>query len=78
MFTKEDNLIFDRIIEKRSTCRSFTEQIPSKEDIEATKRLFMASKLIGIQLADHLIVSKVGWYSMLSEGILNFEEGGSK
>ena len=51
---------------------------PSEEDIEATKKLFMASKLIGIQLADHLIVSKVGWYSMRAGGILNFEKGGSK
>ena len=42
MFTKEDNLIFDRIIEKRSTCRSFTEQIPSKEDIE---KIIEAGKL---------------------------------
>lgn len=34
MFTKEDNEVFDRIIEKRSTCRSFSERLPEKEDIE--------------------------------------------
>ncbi len=34
MFTQADNEIFDRIIEKRSTCRSFSEQLPEKEDLE--------------------------------------------
>lgn len=34
MFTKSDNEIFDRIIEKRSTCRSFTDQVPEKEELE--------------------------------------------
>ena len=33
MFTQQDNDIFDQIIEKRSTCRSFTDRLPEKEDI---------------------------------------------
>lgn len=33
MFTKSDNEIFDQIIEKRSTCRNFSDRIPEKEDI---------------------------------------------
>lgn len=35
MFTKEDNQVLDKILEERWTCRSFTDEIPSKEDVEA-------------------------------------------
>ncbi len=36
---------------------------PSIEDIQITNKLIEASKLMGIELLDHLIVSTVGWYS---------------
>ena len=34
---------------------------PSKEDILFTKRVKTAADILGIQLLDHLIVSKNGW-----------------
>ncbi len=35
MFTVQDNQSFDRILQARRICRGFTDQVPSKEDIEA-------------------------------------------
>ena len=40
---------------------------PSPEDIEVTKRLSEAGKIIGIELLDHLIVSYTGKYVSLKE-----------
>lgn len=37
--------------------------IPSQEDRNATKRVATASKLLGIRLLDHLIVTRNGFYS---------------
>ncbi len=36
----------------------------SKEDIEVTKRLVLASRLIGIELIDHVIISNQGYNSL--------------
>ncbi|MFY0805701.1 JAB domain-containing protein [Peribacillus frigoritolerans] len=45
---------------------------PSMEDIEVTKRLAEAGKIIGIEVLDHLIVSHTGKYVSLKErGIFN-------
>lgn len=38
--------------------------IPSKEDIETTKKLIDAGKLLGINVLDHLIVSSEGYKSL--------------
>lgn len=35
MFTQEQNQTFDAILETRRTCRGFTDQVPTKEDIES-------------------------------------------
>ena len=35
MFTKEDNQVLDRILQARWTCRSFSDEIPEKEEVEA-------------------------------------------
>lgn len=35
MFTKEQNEIFDQVINARRTCRAFSDQAPSREDVEA-------------------------------------------
>ena len=43
---------------------------PSEEDIEITKRLANAGKILGIELLDHVIVSKSGYTSLKSKGIL--------
>ena len=40
---------------------------PSEEDFECTKRLLASSRILGIPLLDHLIVSKNGFYSFREE-----------
>lgn len=43
---------------------------PSKEDIEATRRLKVAGETLGIGLLDHIIFNKKGYYSFLEHGEL--------
>lgn len=43
---------------------------PSQEDIEITKRIKDAGIIVGIEVLDHLIISKSGYYSFLEEGKL--------
>ena len=43
---------------------------PSIEDINVTKRLKEAAKILGIELLDHLIFTKEGYYSFSQEDIL--------
>jgi len=43
---------------------------PSVEDIEITKRLSKVADIIGIDLTDHIILSKNGYFSFVKEGIL--------
>ncbi len=43
---------------------------PSFEDKDITHRLQEAGKIIGIEVLDHIIVSKRGYYSFLEEGEL--------
>ena len=42
----------------------------SRADIEVTRRLKEVSKLVGIELLDHVILSKNGFYSFSDEGLL--------
>ena len=42
----------------------------SRADIQITQRLKEVSKLIGIELLDHVIISKEGFYSFSEEGLL--------
>ena len=35
MFTQNDNRILDDIMKSRRICRKFTDQVPSREDVEA-------------------------------------------
>ena len=44
---------------------------PSKEDIAITKRLCEVAKIVGIQVIDHIIVSKDDYFSFQAEGLLN-------
>lgn len=37
---------------------------PSKEDIELTERLTKAGEILGIEVLDHVIISKDGYYSL--------------
>jgi DNA repair protein RadC len=42
----------------------------SRADIQITQRLKEVSKLVGIELLDHVILSKDGYYSFSDEGLL--------
>ena len=42
----------------------------SRSDIQITSRLKEASKIIGIELLDHVIVTSDGYYSLSDEGLL--------
>lgn len=43
---------------------------PSKEDIGLTKNLIEASKIIGIDISDHIIIGDNRYFSFLEEGLL--------
>lgn len=43
---------------------------PSKADKELTKKLCLAASLMDIGIADHIIVTRNGYYSFADEGIL--------
>ena len=44
---------------------------PSEDDLEITKRLVKAGKILGIEVIDHIIVAKDKFLSMKEKGILN-------
>ncbi|MBC8485053.1 MAG: DNA repair protein RadC [Ignavibacteria bacterium] len=43
---------------------------PSEDDIKITKRISEAGKIMGIELMDHIIVTKNNFYSFKSNGLL--------
>jgi len=43
---------------------------PSREDMLVTQRLKDSGKLLGIELLDHVILAKSGYFSMKDEGVL--------
>jgi DNA repair protein RadC len=43
---------------------------PSKMDLDLTNRLYEAGTIIGIQVLDHLIISKNGFFSFQQEGLI--------
>jgi len=43
---------------------------PSREDSLVTDRLKQSGKLLGIELLDHVIIGKSGYFSMKDEGVL--------
>ncbi len=42
----------------------------SRADVQLTQRLKEVSKLVGIELMDHVILAKTGFYSFSDEGLL--------
>ena len=40
---------------------------PSREDVELTRRLFVAADLLGVRMLDHLIVTKDGFATIKGE-----------
>jgi len=43
---------------------------PSQADIDLTRKIKEGGKLLDIQLLDHLIVTKTGYYSFADEGLI--------
>lgn len=43
---------------------------PSKQDIDLTIRLIEAGKIVGIEVIDHVIIGKDGYFSFQAEGML--------
>jgi len=46
------------------------DQAPSKDDIEITKRLVEAGKIMGIEILDHIIVGDDGYTSLKERGVM--------
>ena len=44
---------------------------PSPADIRLTKRIFLAARLLQVELLDHLIIAKGGYFSFAEKGLLN-------
>lgn len=47
---------------------------PSKDDLETTKNLILASEIMGIPILDHIIIDKENYYSFMENGLLFSEE----
>ncbi len=43
---------------------------PNPEELFITRRLVEAGKLLGIDVLDHVIVTKTGWFSFAKKGLL--------
>jgi DNA repair protein RadC len=43
---------------------------PSDDDLALTRRLVEAGKIMGIELLDHVVVTKTGWTSLHEQGLL--------
>lgn len=43
---------------------------PSREDVEVTKRLIEAGRIVGIQVLDHIIIGRPGFTSLKEKGYL--------
>lgn len=43
---------------------------PSREDVEVTKRLVEAGKIVGVQVLDHIIIGRPGYTSLKEKGYL--------
>lgn len=48
---------------------------PSKEDLSITAKLFFLSKMLGITMADHIIVSDKDFFSLKEQDMLDEQEG---
>lgn len=43
---------------------------PSREDVEVTRRMVEAGKIVGIQVLDHLVIGRPGYTSLKEKGYL--------
>ncbi len=68
--------IFAPAIEKRAAGIIIAHNHPSRDltpsgaDMETTKRVQKAGEILGIELIDHLIITKEGFFSFANEGML--------
>jgi len=53
-----------------TSCR--VRELPSPEDVRATRRIIEAGKLLDIDVLDHIIVGEGAWISLREKG-LGFE-----
>jgi DNA repair protein RadC len=44
---------------------------PSEDDLDITRRLAEAGRIVGIELLDHFIVTKSGWLSFREKGLMS-------
>ncbi len=48
---------------------------PSEDDLEITKRLVESGKILGIEVTDHIIITKDNFFSFKSKGVIqNYDE----
>ena len=68
--------VFSKAIEKRAAGIIISHNHPSgtidasSADISITRRLGEVAKTVGIELLDHIIITREGFYSFSEEGIL--------
>ena len=43
---------------------------PSKDDIETTRRIFDAAKILGINILDHIIITRTDFFSFRTSGLM--------
>ena len=43
---------------------------PSEDDLEITKRLIEAGKILGIEVDDHIVVTKESFFSFKEKGLI--------
>ncbi|OQY15611.1 MAG: DNA repair protein RadC [Desulfobacterium sp. 4572_20] len=43
---------------------------PSEDDLEATKRLVESGKILGIEVIDHIVVTKGSFFSFKEKGLI--------
>ena len=48
--------------------------LPSKFDIDITKRIDLCGKMLGVRLVDHIIIGDKSYISLASEGVLNTDQ----
>lgn len=51
---------------------------PSSDDIETTKKIMDASKIIGIPLLDHIIINQSSYFSFVENNIMSFSNNSSR
>ncbi|OAQ21370.1 RadC family protein [Thermosulfurimonas dismutans] len=44
---------------------------PSSEDVSLTRRLILAAQVLGLQILDHVIIGREGYFSFAEEGLIH-------